>query len=287
MGDSFIDPKTGDLNAGAANNNKEDDKGTPPPASGEPQSVSISQDEWNSMKTRLDVYERQFATMNVQNGPPPTPPKPAGPTFESQVNDLDQQINSLDDQIDKANEEGKPIKDLLRKQRKLNTKLTRLVIEHETIDPLRQQGLQTLGYLSTEITRSKMPYYDLVKDDMNAFLDSLGEEQRADPKIQEFAYKSCVGDQKVLNQILATEKEKVLREAATTPVPDASGSGRGRTKSNVPSAAKILGPQAMAALREKGTTPDKHYQAFGYEGWEDYWNKKGKEHFQDFVNTEE
>lgn len=277
MTTSFIDPKNGDINQNLEDPNKKKEE-----------SISISKEEWQSLKTRLDVYERQFSQFQKPAPIQQTPQVPAGPSYEDEIKAVETQIDTLDDQIEEAIENGKSVKNLRKQQRQLQTKLTRLTVEHESIAPLRRQGMQTLTYLTSEVTRSKMPYYDLVKDDMQAFLNQLSEEQRADPKIQEFAYKSCVGDSKVLTQILAAEKEKILRDAATATVPDVSGSGRGAAQNKkVPAASKILGPQAMAALREKGISVDQHYKTFGYAGWEDYWEKKGNKHFQDYVDSEE
>lgn len=279
MTDSFIDPKTGEP---APNTDQEQD-----PNNQAQTPVSISSEEWHNMKTRLDVYERQFAQQAATaQQPAPVQAQPTGPTFEAQSEDLEKQIDALDDKIEKAIENGQSVRGYRKQQRKLQTELTQLTIEYKAIEPLRQQGMQTLTYLTSEVTRSKMPYYDLVKDDMKAFLGQLAPEQRADPKIQELAYKSCVGDEKVLSQILKDQKEAVLREAAAAPAPDISGNGRQQDNPKVPSPSKILGPQAMAALREKGVSADQHYKTFGFEGWADYWEKKGKIHFQDFITEE-
>lgn len=241
---------------------------------------AVSEDDWNSLNAKLRQFEE---TQQNFRQAPQAPPKPVGPSFAEQQAKIETEIDQLSDAIDEAISEGKPIKALRQKQRSLETKLTRMTIEHESITPLRTQGLSTLSYLTKEVTRKNMPHYELVQKDMENFLSQLSPEQQADPQIQQFAYEKCVGSQNNLTKILAAEKEKILREAAQ-PAPDATGKTARQTgKTDTPNPRKILSAQALRALREKGQTPDEFYRSRGYEGWSDYWDKKGKRHFQDRV----
>jgi hypothetical protein len=280
MSKSFIDPKTGEPGTGEGDNSDGQTGGTP-------EQVTISKEDWQALQTRLDVYERQASYQRPREDRMQKPAVPQGPSFETQVQELEAKIDGLDDKIDDATQNGKPVKAFLREQRKLQAQLTQMQIYHNTVEPLERRGVQTLNYLSKEVTRKGMPYYDLVRDDMDKFLNQVPEDQRSDPQVLKFAYQSCVGAPDVLNKIMAQEKEKILREASNNNAPDLNGSGRQSSKEKkAPSPGKILGPEAMRALREKGVTVDKHYRSFGYEGWEDYWQKKGKIHFQDHVTEE-
>ena len=126
MTEPTIDPVTGKP--------KEKGNGDPPPGD----FVQISTEEWAGVKARLDTFEKGF---NVQPQPAPTPPAPAGPSFDDQIKTLDSGIVALNTKIDEAVSENKPVSALLDERDKLTQQRTRLQIKHEDIDPVLSQGI--------------------------------------------------------------------------------------------------------------------------------------------------
>jgi hypothetical protein len=249
---------------------------TPDPAASQTL-VTIPKEEWEGLKAKLDVFDRLGSNFNQQ---PAEPAAPAGPSLADQVKDIDSEIDRLDDQIDLAIADQKSIKSLARKRDSLSAKRLRLQIQHEDINPAINSGINTIDQLSAEITRGKMPYYELVKDQMNQILKGIPQSQRMSPEVRQLAYETALG--KNMDKVLTAEREKMLREAAAQPALDPTHSGRGAsTDPSVPKARDVLGPGGMAAIREKGQTVDQHFQSRGYKGgWPEYY-KKHEDYFKD------
>lgn len=258
-----IDPLTG-----KPKEEQQNVQSTPPP---------VSHEEFAALRQRLDAFEQ-----NAAGNFSPTPTTPSGPTFDDRIVKIDRQIDDLDKQIDEVNEAGKPgLSKLLRERDKLSEQKLRLRIKHEDIDPAFAVGVQTIEQLSTEVTKGGMKYYDIVKKDMEAHLRQLPPEQRMNPQVRQAAYKMAIGDN--VDKIMAAQKEEILRSSAEN-TNDAPNGRNGRSSqqqysAGVPDPKKVLGEGALQALKLKGVSIDQEYRRRGYDGWEDYWNKIGKEYF--------
>jgi len=247
------------------------------PAAPKPPTVEVPAEEWGAIKARLDSFERGF---NNNPQPPPQPATPTGPTLESQLSEIDTQIAALDEKVDQAISDGKGVSKILRERDALNQRRTRLQIKYEDIDPAFNAGIQTIDQISAEISRGKMKYYDIVKDDVEKALRDLPAAQRMNPQVREAAYKFAVGENIV--KIMDAQKEEILRAetAANEPPPPANNGRTTQYKDGeVPNPEDVLSKDSIAAMRSVGKDPDTYYKNLGYSGWKDFWEKRGKEYF--------
>lgn len=247
-----------------------------PPATPPPDFVPKS--DFDALRGRLDAFEQNAGKFSQQQN---YPPPPTGPTFDDQIIELDKKLESLDAAIDKAAEDGNPISKLLRERDKINSVKTRIEVSRE-FDPKFAAGVQTIDYLAGEVTRGKMPHYDIVKNDVEQHLNSLPADQRMNPQIRQAAYQLAVGQN--IDKIVAVKEEEVRRSVAADQNMAPNGqngrsAGVGNYGEGVPDPKKVLGSDAMAALRSKNVSVDQEYQRRGYVGWADYWNKVGKKYF--------
>jgi len=265
MTEPTIDPKTG--------------KPVEPAA---PTPEFVPKADFEAAMKRLDAFERS-AGGNYGTPQPPAPPASSGPSFDEQIATLDKSLEAIDSQIDAAQEDGKPISALLRQRDKINSMKVRLEVNRD-IDPKLAAGMQTIDYLSGEVTRGKMPHLDIVKKDYEAQLAGLDPSQRMNPQIRQAAYNIAVGQN--IEKIVAAKEEEVRRSVTTAAnlTPDGqnartAGANYGK---DIPSPKDILGADALAALRTKGVTVDEYYKKQGYKGgWPEFWEKRGKAYFGD------
>jgi len=248
--------------------------------------VQIKKEDWDKLNTRLDTFEKNAMNFNQQPAQPAVPAKPAGPTLVDQVQEIDKDIAALNTKIDEAVTGGKPVSQLMTERDTLMHKRTRLQIKYEDIDPAMNAGIQTIDQISAEITRGKMKYYDLVKDDVEAALASLAPDQRMNPQMREAAYNIAVG--KNIAKIMEAQEEEMLRsvsDAANNGTPPVGGNSRANDqpgKDTIPEPKDVLSPSALNAIKSVGKTPDEYYKSLGYAGgWNDFWEKRGKSYFGD------
>lgn len=273
MPEPVIDPKTGEPITPTP---------TPPPAEGD----FVPKAEFDELKAKLDAFEQGFNMLrSTQPQPTPAAPAPTGPTLADQISTIDADIKPLNKAIDDAIADGKPVSTLMTKRDELVQKRNRLQIQHEDIDPLRNFAATNIDALSATVTSTKenMPYLDLVKDEMDTMLNQLQPEQRANPQIRLKTYEMAVGAN--LPKILEAQKEEILR-ATTTDTPDTTTSSRGQSYKDsagnaIPAPKEVLSANALNAIRAKGQTVDEYYKRLGYDGWADFYEKTGKEHFSD------
>ena len=264
MPDPTIDPITG--------------KPIAPPTTPPKGDVSVKKEDWDALNKRLDSFERTTMNFNQQ---PSAPAAPQGPTLADQVKEIDTAIVEFNAKIDDAVTNGKPISSLMSERDTLAHRRTRLQIKYEDIDPAMNMGVDTINQISAEMTRGKMKYYDIVKDDVESSLAALPPDQRMNPQMRKAAYDIAVG--KNIDSIMDAQKEEILRSASELPGNVPTG-GNSRTQNadgtdTIPEASKILSPGAVAAMRSVGKTPDTYYQGLGYKGWDDFYEKKGKSYF--------
>lgn len=267
MPDPVIDPATGEPKKGNG--------GTPPDPPADGSVIQVPADEWIALKTKIDIFEKGFT-----HQPQPAPAAPTGPTFDEQISQIDKGIEAFDSQIDEAVANGKPVSALLRERDKLIQNRTRLHIKHEDIDPAFATGIDTINQLSDTVTRTQMPYLDLVKQDYDTALNSMPADQRMNPKIRQAAYNIAVGQN--ITKIMEAEHEKKLRESQEPDPPEPGSSSRASNADpdTVPKPEEVLSRDTMKALRMKGQTVDEYYKSVGYKDWADFWEKRGKEYFE-------
>lgn len=265
MPDPVIDPTTGQ----------------PTNTDATPPSVTISKDEWDSVKQRLDAFEQTAFTQTPTSSPAP----PSGPSLDEQLGEIDKQIDAFDAQIDDAVSSGKPVSKLLRERDALNARRMRLQIKHEDLDPALSAGISSINNLTDEITRGKMTWLKLpaVKKAFETTLSQLTPEQRLNIEARNAAYDMAVG--KNLSVIQDAMKEEMLRSAAddqtATPGNHNGRSGAQSGGDDIPKPRDVLSSSALAAIKTKGMTVDAYYQKLGYTDWADFWEKRGKNYFSD------
>jgi hypothetical protein len=244
-------------------------------AKNEPKYVQISEDDWNQMKSRLDAFERNQGNYNAQPATPP--PVPQGPSLKDQVDEISGKIEQLDKQIDEYIADGKGVSKLMRERSKLESKSLRLQIQEEDIKPVINAGLNTMSQLTEKVTRSEMPYYDIIRPEVDKQLANLTQEQRANPQVVKLAYQFAVGEN--FDKIFNARMEKQLREqAAAQSSIDASSQARDKkvtyNETEIPNFESIMSAGALQALKDKGLTPDEYYKRLGYkDGWAEHYSK--------------
>ena len=244
-----------------------------------PEMVQIEKADWDKLNNRLDAFDLK----SQQQFQPAPVAQPAGPTVDETLAAIDAEIKALDASFNLAVKDGEPISDLLHKRDALTRKYTRTEIKLRDIDPAMGEGVDVISQLSSEMARSKMPHYALVKDAMEQQLSGLPANQRMSPQIQKAAYEMAVGQN--LEVIMDSEREKLLREDALKLEQTTQTGQNSRTGASgdgtIPKPKDVLGADAINALRSKNKTVDQHYQGLGYKDWPDYWEKTGKAYFGD------
>jgi hypothetical protein len=255
------------------------DPETGKPIEPEQKMVQVSEEDWQKMQQamgKLDVFERQF---NQTPQEQQSPSRQTGPSLADQLSAFDSQLDSIDDEIDAAVADGNPTKSLRRKRDAIFAQRTRLQIQQEDIAPIREIGLGTMSKLTGEISRQKMPHFEVVKDDYQKLINSLPPDQQVSPEVHKWAYDTAVGQN--IDKIVTAEREKTLRESADQAALDVTNASRYTDKDGkeIPKPEDTLGAGAIAALREKGQSVDDYYRSLGYSGWSDHY-EKNREYYE-------
>lgn len=249
-----------------------------PNAAPAPETVTIPKEEYENITKRLDAFDLRLTPQVAPAAPQPLP----GPTLGEQLAKFDDQLTTLGTEIDTAITEQKPVAALMAKRDALNAEKTTLQIRTQHIEPAFAQGVQTIGQLTDEVTKSQMPHLAIpeVKVEYDRFLSTVPPEQSMNPQMRMYAYNLAVGSQHPV--ILAQQKEVWLRES-TPPGGQLPGSATGRnqdqTTHKIPKPEEILSQGNLNALAASNRTVDSHYQSLGYKNWEDYWTQTGAEHY--------
>ncbi len=238
--------------------------------------VSIPKEEWESLKTKLDHFETNLSTM-ANPTQQQAPMQPQGPTLQETISPMEQELEEVLEQIDSNIENGRGIKALNKKRASLERKITSTRIRHEDLDPIRNMGMQTINQLTSEVSRSKMPHYELVKKDFEEFMSNLTQEQQMNMDVRQIAYNQAVG--KNSEKIFQAQMEQQNREAAAKQAGiDANSVNRPQKQKfgevEVPAFEDVMSTSAVQALREKGLTADQEFQRRGFAGgWPEYYAK--------------
>jgi len=255
------------------------------PATGEPiestepipPTVAVPAEEWGAMKARLDAFEN--GTFQ-QNAAPAAPTTPTGPTIADQVATIETKIDALDTQIDKNVSEGKAVSSLMKERSKYDRQITRLQIKSEDIDPVINAGMQTIDQISSEVSKGKMKYIDIVKSDYDSLLSTIDPSQRSSMEVKQKIYDIAVGQN--IDKIMEAQKEEILRKGhdnANDPLPN--GNNRTPDSDETPKPSDILSTDAIRSIKSKGLTVDEYYKKMGNpDGWKGYF-KKRKQYYED------
>jgi len=268
MVDPIIDPATG----------------KPKESETDPNAIeTVPKADFDVLKQRLDSFEA--GARSTQPSQPIQPATPTGPTIADQIGTLNTQIDAIDTKIDEAVQQQQPIAKLNKERAGLERQVTRLQIKSEDIDPAMSAGINTIDMLSDEITKGKMDKLSIpeVKQSYDAALSQLTPEQRMNPKMREAAYNMALG----ANIAIITEatKEATLRSNTQNQL-DPSNANNAREEGKkgngtTPKPEEILSKESISAMSTVGKTPDEYYKGMGYAGWNDFWEKRGKEYFGD------
>lgn len=161
---------------------------------------------------------------------------------------------------------GKTFKQLV------DRRVDRVIREH--VEPLRAQGEAAIANLTLEVAKSKMPYFEQVRGDMEAFLSQMPTGVRANPQALQIAYDSAVG--KNFKRLAEAETEGKLRQmagatggVAGTALPGGNN-GRQAGGSKVPNALEAFGPAVAEAVRSKGGE-DAFARTLRFKDWAEYY----------------
>lgn len=242
-----------------------------------PPTVSVPAEEWGAMKARLDVFEKGGYNQQALAAPA----APTGPSTSDQIKELENQINTLDQQIDTNVIAGKGVSDLMKKRSTLDRQITRIQIKSEDIDPMMSAGMHSIDLLSSEVSKGKMKYFDIVKSDYEALLGSIDANQRSSLEVKQKIYDIAVGQN--IDKIMAAQKEEILRQGhdnANNPPPGNNGRNN-QDDGDTPKVETILSRDALNAIKSRGMSVDDYYKKRGFkEGWKGYFEKH-KTYYQD------
>jgi hypothetical protein len=143
-----------------------------------------------------------------------------------------------------------------------------------SIQQIQTAGVGAIGSLMKQ-QLSTLPYYDILKNDIDAALQQMGPAAQISPDAQKLAYDIAVG--RNLGKIQQLDREKVLREStANVSTGDTNASGAFRSAHDeavakkLPTPEDVWGKEGIEALRYKGRTVEDELRHRGYESWEKY-----------------
>lgn len=137
------------------------------------------------------------------------------------------------------------------------------------VDPVRAQGADVIGQLSERVVRSEMPYYDLLKTDVDKMLDNMDPGLRMQPKVLKHVYDTVVGQN--INKIVAREVETQLRKTTDGDPTETPTTTRTASPKD-PSAEETFGREALDSLKflKGAPDPDLFAQRLGYKDAKEY-----------------
>lgn len=162
-----------------------------------------------------------------------------------------------DDEIMQSINEGKPTAAL----RKLADNLKASIIQ-EHIAPLSRANAEAMAQLVKDAAKvaPDMPYFSKLEKTIDQLVAAVPVEQRANPATYRTAYAIAAGQN--MTTIIQEEVQKAIRTAAAGDggqLPSGSPRPAGAAP-GVPSVAELCGPEAEAALKAQGWTPDQYAQ---------------------------
>jgi hypothetical protein len=249
---------------------------------------SVDPVEFAELKGKLDVFEKM--AMNFNQPPPVTQAPISPPAYLDDIKRLEGQVADLDAQIDAAIADGTSTSTLRKQQRELSKQITRLEIKNEDIDPALSTGAETLGKISAEVAKGRMPLLsnESVKGFFEDALNNLPIDQRMNPAIQDKLYQMAIGANH--EKIVEAKIEEALRSSVQDPnlSPGGKNTRTGAAAGpEIPKPIDVFGPEGLQALKMKGRTVDQHCQALGCSDYADWWEKVGKDYHGDLMGGDE
>ncbi|MFA5234445.1 MAG: hypothetical protein WC390_08615 [Sulfurimonas sp.] len=151
----------------------------------------------------------------------------------------------------------------------------------QEIEQLKTVGMASIGNLNQQ-TLTTLPHYKTYKKEIDQAISQLPPENRVNADALKGVYNYIIGGH--LDEILASERETVLRQAAT-PQTETGKSTTGRTStsrtanaSTAPDPTEALPEAALQAIRFKygslgPASVEKFAQSQGAKDWETYYKK--------------
>lgn len=246
--------------------------------------VIIPQSELDTIRTRLDTFERNAGQLAEPQNIAPT-----GPTLDEQLATIDTSIVKLDEQIDQAVIDGKAISALNRERDKLTGQKNKLYTDDQ-VAAFTSQGTEVIAQLSTKVMAGEMPHLTNANV-ATAYKENLAKMApaiRMNPEAQKAAYNLALGAN--METILAEQKEVILRDGSNPPADPPGGTGKriegeggdpgGGGGDTAPTFEEHFGTDSMAALRMAGKSPESEARAWGFADVDSYMafiNEQAKE----------
>lgn len=216
-------------------------------------------------RERNNELQRQVSAVGA---PPKETPVPAAPPYR----------DITDEEIQTRRGKGESDASIMKDIAKQEALREAYRLEQEQINPLRAVGMNTMDRLTDRMVSEDMPHVKsgLLKKQYEEKMAGIPVEQRMNPEAKKAVYDMIVGEniQKVID---ASVEEKIRAGAIRSGgSQDASGaSGREHANATLPSCAVAFGPEAAAAMAEKGygDSPDGRDQfarSLKYSSWAEY-----------------
>jgi hypothetical protein len=210
--------------------------------------------------------------------------RPQAPVVVQQQAQHQQVPNGLsDDEIDQAIMTGTGAAARIRAlvDRAAQVTADRIIRDH--VAPLQEFGVNTISELSRRVLPNGRPLFLRYQKEIDAKLDQLVPELRANPKAVEMVYTTVLGEHHdELMREAAEQAVRTAQEAAAAPTGRRSGStspgtgagaGGVRETPGLPSVEELggsLGLEALALKGRGGQDGDELAQTLGYESWDAY-----------------
>lgn len=243
---------------------KPGDMQTPTPAGAQPTFVTM--DQFNTFQTTLMSQIQQLSGVAAPGTRSQTA-LPATPTVAPIEDVTDEQYNTA------VENGGVGAAVIISKRHKADQeRLRREMLA--TTGQIQEVGVNAIGSLMRQ-QLSNLPYYDILKPDIDAALSQMGPTGAINPDAQRLAYDIAVG--RNLAKIQQLDREKVLREhTANVSTGDTNASGAFRSAHDeavhkkLPTPEDVWGKEGIAALSYKGLTVEAEIARRGYGSWEAY-----------------
>jgi hypothetical protein len=240
----------------------------------DPKMVQISTEDWQAIQTKMSDFEKKLSQGFQTPVAPAAPAVAPGPSVDEMVGDIEKEIEAIDDEIEERISNGQSVKALRAKQRKLQAKATKIQIEAESINPLRDIGLGTMGQLSLKMVQSDMPHLDVVKDTFDEYYNQLTGAQKSDPEILKKIYNLAVGQN--YDAVVRKEAEIANRQKSQATSLDVGNKGRSsktadKAEGDIPDWRDYYSGGSLLALERKGIDMDREVQRRGYKDWKEYY----------------
>lgn len=223
----------------------------------------VSREDYSRLEAQLAHMSGQVsgmaASMGRQVAPAPAPVK----TYS-------------DDELAEMLESGDGRK-VLAAQRYITESTMRPVVDE--FSQFRGATIATAESLGRDIVEARglIPFYKdpEIKRQVDAFMNTLPPEARANKESLVLAHNYVVGDPSNFERLMKARVEEELRKRQGTPNSPDAGTPQGARvpqtgKPGVPSVKDLLGDAAAQALRFKGQTEDEFARRLGYKTWAEY-----------------